>query len=251
MRWALLLPAVVAAAACGRSGALGDPEPRVPTPRLTPVASATPTPAPFCDDADVLACWRFEDHALDDESPNALEISDGGIDFDSDGAVEDAVELFASSFMTLPGIAAWVPSTSPISFEMWVNPLVLPAGAARFGLIDRANGGGYSLFLYANGTIRCGSRAQVYASNAAPAGTWTHVACVDDTMKTSVWIDGVFAGEADGTGSLVMTTAGQKVFIGENGPDGDDQFLGMLDELRFVSRPLTAPEIESSFERGE
>lgn len=254
MRWALLLPAIVAAAACGRSGALeGDDGHRVPTPHgppSMPPPSSTPTPGPFCDDAGVIACWHF-DGDLDEESPNAFVISDGGIGFDSDGAVDKAVELDLTSFMTLPGIAAWVPSASPISFEMWVNPETLPAAGTRYGLIDRANGGGYSLFLYPNGTVRCGSRAQVYASNAAPAATWTHIACVDDTLATSVWINGDFVAEAAGSTPLVMTTSGQKVYLGENGPEGNDQLVGMMDELRFLDRALSPPEVRASFERGE
>lgn len=241
------MPAIVAAVACGRSGAPSGEETPEPTPSGTPSA----TPSPFCDggDPDLLACWRFDGN-LDDESPYALALSNGAIAYDTEGAVGEAVALSAASFLTLPGTAAWVGSSSAVSFEGWIKMSALPA--VRYGFVDRAPGTGYAAFVYAGGELRCGSRAIVQTtSSVIPSGTWVHIACVDDATSTSAWVNGVRHVSVLDSSLLFMNAGAQRFYLGENGPGGDDQFLGSLDEVRFLSRALGSAEIAASVSRIE
>jgi hypothetical protein len=242
----LLAGFVAAAAACGRSGAL-DPEPETPTP--SPPVSPTPTPV-FCDpgEASLLACWRFEGDLVD-ESASAYVFSAGAIAFERDGAVGQALVLGSQSFLTLPGTALVVGSASALSMEAWIRLDALPLPGGRFGVIDRSTP--YSVFIYPSGILRCGSRAVVYASSATlAAGSWHHVACVDDTKTTRAYVDGALAASAASSNLLPTSTAG-RVNVGENNPEGNNQLVGAIDEVRIFALTLDSGAVAASASRAD
>ena len=125
-----------------------------------------------------------------------------------------------------------------VTVEMWVRPDALPPTAqARTGLFD--NDGQYSVFLFGDGTVHCLASGEIEAVGLA-VGTWTHVACVHNGLSVTLYIDGAALATAL-AGPLGLMPNGSN--IGSNSPDGNDRFIGRIDELRIFRRARTPDEL--------
>jgi hypothetical protein len=195
-------------------------------------------PAAFCDRADpaLVGCFRFDD-VTNDASGAGLPVSAVNVDFDQ-GVSGRAAVFSADSSLHITETPAL--DVSAVTMEMWVRPDALPVDPARAGLFD--NSGQYGIFVLDGATVRCtGGGGQALQAGALTAGVWTHVACVHDGQGITLYIDGTVAA-TDSAGPL-GTASSEGSNIGGDNPDGDDDFLGRIDELRIWSRARTAAEV--------
>ena len=70
----------------------------------------------------------------------------------------------------------------------------------------------------------------VHGTNPATFNDWNHIAIVRDATNTTLYLNG----SPDGSGASVTINDGEKSWIGgtENNSPGDDDFLGLIDEVR-------------------
>jgi hypothetical protein len=191
----------------------------------------------FCDagDAALVGCFRFED-TVDDGSGAALDVSESGAIFDL-GMHGRALVITAGSTLHVAETAAL--DVGAFTIEMWVRPDALPTGSARAGLFD--NDGQYSVFILDDATVRCSGSGEARQSGVLAIGTWTHVACVHDGDEITLYIDG--QDRVTGSVNAPSSGSGNGSNIGGNSPDGGDEFLGRIDELRIWNRARTAGEV--------
>lgn len=80
----------------------------------------------------------------------------------------------------------------------------------------------------------------------ASLNTWTHVAGVFDGATLAIYKNGVLAARVTGVGQLRKSSSA--LFFG-NQTAANSAFKGLLDEVRFYNRSLTASQINSLFSR--
>lgn len=240
-RWAIPLILLVGAA-CGRP-ALDLPS----DPSATELAgygpynspSPTPPPQALCDveDPDLLLCFTFDDSTAN-ESGKSLSVQTTNVG-NAVGIDGHAAVFTTDSSLSVSDDAVLNPAQ--LTLEAWVLPEVLPSGG-RMGIIDKD--GQWGVFVYDGGEVQCVANGVGTASvaGALQAGAWTHVACRYDSDSIDLFLDGVL--EASDTGVTNPVPSGSAtVNVGEDSPDGDDQFEGLFDSFRWWSVPRTDAQI--------
>jgi hypothetical protein len=196
---------------------------------------------PYCNtqDPNLVACYQFENNTNDSSGHN-LNASMTNVTF-SNGKVGMALNSAANSATDVADSTMW--NLNALTIEAWINPSALPGTGLRMGIVDVE--GQYGFFLHETGRLQCtiinGITMQVDASVAA--NTWSHVACTYDGTTTTIYKDGavVFTGTGGGT---VATNGVTGMSIGANNPPGSgSRFIGLIDEVRMMSRARTGPEI--------
>lgn len=98
----------------------------------------------------------------------------------------------------------------------------------------------------------------VLAVAEAPVGSittaWHHAAFTLSTSEARIYLDGQLAGSATYTGTPRLT-GGEPIGIGRRNSSyalGSyfEEFLGLIDQVRFYTRPLTAQEVDSLYQEG-
>ena len=193
--------------------------------------------AAFCDAGDpaLVGCFRFED-SVDDASAAGLDVSPSGVGF-AQGVSGRAAVFTAESVLEVAETPAL--DFDAFTIEMWVRPDALPVDPARAGLFD--NNGQYGMFIYGGATVRCTGNGEVLQSGVLAVGSWTHVACVHDGQDFTLYIDGQVRDTSPVDPPDTDGFAGSN--IGGNSPDGDDHFIGRLDDLRIWNRARTPDEV--------
>ncbi|MFO0804034.1 MAG: LamG-like jellyroll fold domain-containing protein [Gemmataceae bacterium] len=141
------------------------------------------------------------------------------------------------------------PSLDPtaFSFEAWVNP----ASGAPAGVIASKAVGvtGWSLGYSPDGRVNLqvgGAAHQAVApAGSVPVGQWTHVVGSYDGTTIRIYVNGVLAGSAALAGGY--TPAASDVFIGRASSFDGSYFTGVMDEMSFYGRALSATEINALF----
>ncbi|MCM3872571.1 MAG: LamG domain-containing protein, partial [Pyrinomonadaceae bacterium] len=117
---------------------------------------------------------------------------------------------------------------------------------AQFILSYNAGGTGLPSFLMSDGTT---ISSAIGTANLAD-GTFHHLAGVREGTTLRLYVDGVQVGTAT-TPSLVNATSANNVIIGgRDNPDFDPYFKGIIDEVQFLNRALSASEIQAIFNAG-
>lgn len=162
--------------------------------------------------ADYRLVWHFDGAgAPQDATGNGLN-GVGGEGRNTGGLIGQSLTLDGASAVSVPAEAF---AQGPVSVSFWVKPgsdgqlLGLPG----LSLISE----GATLFLDAAGQRSAGA--------ALPAGTWAHVALVNDGQKSTLFVNGQPAGEV--AGALVSGPA----VLGQG-------FAGEIDEFRVVGVAL-------------
>lgn len=195
------------------------------------------------------AWWKGEDNALDsmgdnDGSGTDLAYTDGkvGRAFDFNGtsaylAVQDSEALNVEDGLTL---AAWI----------------FPTNTSLAGVLRKLNqetNGSYGLYILDEKLhFQINGNALDLASNTLiPADTWTHIAVTYDQTagKAEIYINGVLDQSADY--SEAVATSPESLLIGRYGVDPDAYFDGLIDEVQFYERALTAEAIAALFSADE
>ncbi|HUS29829.1 MAG TPA: LamG domain-containing protein, partial [Kofleriaceae bacterium] len=125
-----------------------------------------------------------------------------------------------------------------------INPSQLPTNGGRMGIVDM--NGQYGFFVHETGNLQCtmvnGVSSAPVTANVA-TGAWSHVACTYDGTTTTIYKDGVAVFTGTGGGTLA-TSGGTGISIAaDNPPNAGSRLLGLIDEVRIMSRARTAKEI--------
>jgi hypothetical protein len=195
--------------------------------------------APYCDPTDpaLVACYQFEGNA-NDASPNMLNATTSNVTFPV-GRIGSALLFGATSAAEVADSAALdVPA---LTIEAWINPSSLPTSGGRMGILDM--NGQWGLFLHETGQLRCTASTTLTVSANIVANEWTHVACTYDGTTATIYVNGV-AATPTGTGGALSTAGNTGLSLAADNPaDSGSRLIGMIDELRLMSRARTAHEI--------
>ena len=200
-------------------------------------ASAPPAEDPLCDPADtaLIGCFAFEDTA-ESQSGAGLVVTASGLVY-GEGIRGRALDTRLQGALHIEETPAL--DFDAFTIEMWVHPDALPTGAGRAGLFD--NDGQYSVFIFQNAGVRCSGSGSVLPEGVLATGTWTHLACVHDGQSVTLHVNG----EARATGPAGPPPRGaiNGSNVAGDSPNGNDRFVGRIDELRIWNRARTAAEV--------
>ena len=213
-------------------------------------ATDTPdtSPPPFCNDLDIVACYRFENDGFAMQPHDESLYGNHGSTFTGASFVAgvhgSAVSVNAASVIKVPDSASL--DVAQLTMEVRFRPTTLPTGT-RAGLLD--DNGQYGFFILNGGKVRCSVATPIFVSLDSPAvvavvGKWTHVACIANGGALIMYVDGVAVNYAAAVGNIDgKPTDG--LAIGMNSPSGDN-FVGDLDDMRIWRRALTPTEVCAS-----
>lgn len=231
--------------AAGRlvDGALDDDAPQVAdAPRAADARIDTMIDAriaPFCDSADtsLVACYEFEGNA-NDASANMLNATTSNVGY-AIGRVGMAMRFGATSAAEVADSSAF--DVSAVTIEAWINPSQMPPGSGRMGIVDM--NGQWGFFLHPNGQLRCSASVTITVNANVPTNQWTHVACTYDGTTATIYVNGI-AATPTGTGGALSTASTSGLSIAADNPAGSgSRLIGLIDQLRLMSRARTANEI--------
>lgn len=212
------------------------------TPDGRPDAMLDARIAPYCDTQDtaLVACYQFENNT-NDASGHNLNATMTNVTF-VNGKVGKAMQFASNSAADAADSAMW--DVSAITIEAWINPSQLPSAGNRSGILDM--NGQYGFFLHETGKLACTivggiSSGQVTANVAI--NTWSHVACTYDGTTTSVYKDGALIFTGTGGGALSTSSTTGISIAADNPPGAGSRLIGLIDEMRIMSRARSATEI--------
>ncbi len=169
--------------------------------------------------------------------------------FSFDG-VDDFVEIAHAANLDVGG--AW-------SVDFWVNPKVLPPSTGNGNILvnkwvdgeeDKVVG------LFSNGMVLAFllPAGGVFSNTLLPEDTFSHVAITYDGSFMRIYINGAGPnGEPDNTSQatpLSVLNSSGKLYFGHNPHRPGTPFSGVLDEIEWLNRTLSASEIQAIFDAG-
>jgi hypothetical protein len=200
-------------------------------------------PAPLCgDDPSLVACYPFDGDALD-HGPRGNHLAATQVSWEP----SSGVLLQAASGLVRAHRAEL--SHRKTTLLVWARVDVMPT-AGRAGIVD--HDGQYGLFVHPGGELRCSNAIAGAGVASAPAalqqGRWQHIACVAEGTTSRLYVDGVMV--ASVPCASTRTPGEGPLHVGENGPTGDDQLVGAIDDLRIWDAEWTASEVAADARRG-
>ncbi|MBI2076324.1 MAG: LamG domain-containing protein [Candidatus Aenigmarchaeota archaeon] len=122
--------------------------------------------------------------------------------------------------------------------------------------VNNAPGGGYSLqfdwlqnySLFTVFTNESGTVTITSAANSVPWNRWTHLAGTYNGSNASVYVNGIFADSAAGTGTI--NTSANPLRVGVRSDYPNVPFNGTIDEVRVYSRALSVDEVRTQYLGG-
>jgi len=222
--------------------------------RYTVYWSTPAAPAP-----EVVAWYRFDESAgssAADSSGNAAggpAALVGGVSF-AVGRTGNALRLDGTSgYARLP--SGLLGNVQDFTVAVWVN---LVASTQWSRIFDFGSGTGSYMFLtprssagglrFAITTGGAGAEQTINASSPLATGAWTHVVVTGTGGTAILYVNGAEVGRSSIalTPSSLGGTAG--TFLGKSQYAGDPFLNGQIDELRLLSRALSAAEVRSLFQ---
>jgi hypothetical protein len=186
----------------------------------------------------IVAWWRAEANALD-----SLRISEGTLVNNPTyvaGKVGMAFSFNGNNAIEVPHAAAFsYASNTPMSIELWA---FRTSGANGQHLLGKRPGCGSEInyqFFFDGSAL---SWQSVVVAGALPLNTWTHFIGTFDGTNFSLFVNGQMAGSAPGSMGPENTAP---LTLGRSGTCGG--FGGLLDEVTFYNRALTANEAAALF----
>ena len=184
-----------------------------------------------------------------DSSGNGLDASTGGAAW-GPGEFGSAL-VFSGS--TVPAQVPYSPLldfTSAFTVEAWVNAATVAPTMSAVSKASAANDTAYTFPWFSGGhlflRVNIGGLKFLDAGPFA-AGSWTHVAATYDGFTLKVYKGGRLAASAAQAG--LVTTNPNPLTLGDR-PGAGEPFFGSLDEVRLLSRALSADEIATDVLSG-
>jgi hypothetical protein len=189
---------------------------------------------PLCShDPALVVCYPFDGDALD-HGPRGNDLTVDMVSWDPSGGV------LLSSASTLSREHRPELVHTNVTALLWVRVDDMPA-TGRAGIVD--HDGQFGIFVHPGGELRCniaGSGA-MSAQNALQEGQWHHVACLSEGAHAHLYVDGTEVATVAGTTN--RTPAESALHVGENSPDGNDQLIGAIDNLRILDAEWSAAQV--------
>jgi hypothetical protein len=192
-------------------------------------------------DANTLLLMHFDDDTVD-YSPNAHSATKtGDVSFQTGkfGKCLKFASASGGSYLQIPSSTAFnLANRSAWTFDVWVYISQTPGYTAILAQRQASSPCSYQ-FCFSSGT----RKPQLYTGSAyvatgeVPLNTWTHVAFTYLNGTLKIWI----GGQLDSTFTNVsLTDYDLPIEIGYHYSSTDEQFIGLLDELRLSSCDRTA-----------
>ena len=196
----------------------------------------------FCQEASLIACYRFEGSVVDESAPavGAPTTSTNVTFVPGLPAHGSALRHQPTTVLQLPDDPSW--DSTNITVEFWVKLQTLPLAGTRGGIFD--NSRAYAVFIQPNGAARCGTAN--LDSPALPLDTWTHVACVWNAANTTVtvYVNGAATASVSSPSNMPIAST-EPAAIGSNIPSGDP-LDGLIDGLRIFGSVRSAAQIAAA-----
>ena len=198
---------------------------------------------PLCTGDELVACYPLDGDA-DDHSGRGNHLRDREVMFPAaGGALLGATSELSRADRRELDLTRW-------TLEAWVR-LDADVAVGRVAIADRD--GQYGLFVYPGGEVRCalnvaGLVVTASAPEAVRAALWQHVGCVHDGETLTVYVDGIGRAAVSATGAITDTNS--ELRVGENAPDGLDQLIGRIDDLRIWDAARSPTQMAASYARG-
>lgn len=193
-------------------------------------------PDALCTEPNLVGCWPFEG-AVDDESPSALVpelLTDAAFDVGKKG---QALKLGGDTQIVFGAEKALDLTVATV--EAWAWRDVVSFGDDTVFDDDQR----FTATIEQDGTLRCSTAATSARGGNVPIAKWMHIACVFDGTTIRAYVNGAEVGSAAGR---IGAGASAGAAIGDNAPDGGQQFDGMIDSLRVFSVARTAAQIAAA-----
>ena len=229
----------------GTTGSAGSGGP--PTDASTADATLAPNcPATF--DASKLSdglvsWWQAEGNANDSVGSNNG-VLQNGVTFVTGPFGGQAFEFNGSTQDVLVPTSTTLNLAKDFTFAFWTKILAFPSsGAYLMGKIV-SNVEDKAVFLNPTGIVQvilAGTGVNFYAATPLTLNVWHHVAATYDGANASLYIDGLF--DANVVTSGTISNSSGALSFAHNATGGGGFIKGDLDELRWYSRALSAPEI--------
>ena len=198
---------------------------------------------------------------------DATDASGNGYDGTPDGNILSAVGIAGqcydfdgdSAVITCPAIGSWFPADGSITICAWVNTCAYNSDYTTIAALDTGVGIATraALKMTSSGTpyyfarSDCGNDESLYATN-GPIATneWHFIVGVQSDIVARIYIDGVLRGEATNCQTL-LPDWGNPAMIGRHNDwwgQPESTFHGLIDEVRFYDRMLSAAEVASLYQ---
>ena len=202
-----------------------------------------------------IADWRFDDGAgstAGDSSGNGHDGTVFGADW-SAGKVAGALSFDGLDDSVWIDHHDFINSTNDFTYTVWVNPgELITGGGAGKTMIVSLHDGPYLYFDRENGrlvswvAISGGRRTIESTTDSWQSGVWYHVAVTFSGSAMKLYVDGQLETDIAG-GTRGPGGDGLHIRFGRSHWKSDFYLLGVLDELAFYGRELTAGEIEQDY----
>jgi hypothetical protein len=130
----------------------------------------------------------------------------------------------------------------PSTIDAWIRVDAYPAPGARVTVLD--DQAEYGLFLFSDGAVNC-SYARIadgleVTAGHVPLNVFTHLACRATESSLDLFVDGVLVATESGPYQIERPLP-DPLLLGANSPQGNDRFVGVIDEVRiFAAAPSDA-----------
>lgn len=171
------------------------------------------------------------------------------------GKIGKALRFDGKTRIEIPATPA-LESGSDFSFTLWFQATRAGGSNKATSAIcsrEKNDGTGFEIKITRDGLLTASARGGSGGIEVHPSGRkvldgqWHHLAAVFTSTKISLFVDGVSNGEATGVWSPTRGEA--PLLIG--GREGKHaSYSGLLDEIRFYKRPLSAADIAADIKAG-
>jgi hypothetical protein len=226
--------------------------------------SSTPTPTCQAAPANLVSFFPADGSGADIRGGNTANLT-GGANYGT-GQVGQAFQFNGTTGYAQVGNPANLRFTTGMTIEAWINLRgstngVLSAIATKWGQIFTDTPDSDSWGLWVNTTAAGGrqlfsalhfngARETTLEGGAIPLNTWTHVAMTYDSAASRfrLYVNGQQTATIAGSGAIYPSN--RNVTIGREDSFQTRYFNGLIDEVSFYSRELSAAEIQSVFSAG-
>src|SRR5579872_2920004 len=151
-----------------------------------------------------------------------------------------------ANIAALTGLAA---GNTPHSIAAWVKVKALPANRAWILLLGNPTTGAHHWLINSSGSTQFGVWGGGQVQPALTVGAWQHVAITFDGTTLTGYLNGSrLASNPTAAGTFNLQGIPFEVAQAQL---GENDFNGLLDDVRLYNRPLTAPEVQALAAGGE
>ena len=198
------------------------------------------------------AAYSFDDGAgstVRDDAGHALTGTISGATWTTAGRFGGGMRFDGVNDWVTVADSSWLALGAGMTLEAWVYPTA-PGGWRTVMMKQSVDW--YTFALYSDGSVGPSVRAMGATDGGAaspallPINQWSHLAATYDGTTLRLYVNGVAVVSTPFTGDLSTST--DPLRIGGNSVYGE-YFMGVIDEVRVYSRPLTALEIQQDMAR--